>query len=123
MARARDVRVRLSLPQFGGLGLTDPEVVARHALIGNFTACVNDLKNYAGLTGLGAPVELDPPQGRPARDAPCAARRDALTDDGPCWGAWETTWTHVRGAQDDLARPRRPSRATSDREAAYAAPV
>ena len=53
-----------------------PEVVARHALIGNFTACVNDLKNYAGLTGLGAPVEQDPPpegtsaRGRAARRAP-----------------------------------------------------
>ena len=74
--------------RYGGLGLTDPEVVARHALIGNFTACVNDLKNYAGLTGLGAPVELDPPpEGTSARARRAAvrdARRDALTDDGPC---------------------------------------
>ena len=40
----------------GGLVLADPEVVARYALFGNFTACVSDLKNYAVLTGLGAPV-------------------------------------------------------------------
>ena len=128
-ARAQDVRVRLSLPmKYGGLGLADPEVVARHALIGNFTACVNDLKNYAGLTGLGAPVEQDPPpEGTSARARRARARRAPRrpTDDGPCWGAWETTWTHVRGGlQDDLrAAEAALARATSDREAAYAAPV
>ena len=115
---------------YGGLGLADPEVVARHALIGNFTACVNDLKNYAGLTGLGAPARAhrDPTataqaDTRAARAAARSARRGDVTE-GPCWGAWETAWNAVRGdLQRDLhAAEAARDQARRDRDAALAAP-
>jgi len=135
-ARARDVRVRLSLPMtYGGLGLADPEVVARHALIGNFTACVNDLKNYAGLTGLSAraperaaraAVRRDATAaGRAARAAARAAQRGGTADEGPCWGAWETAWNAVRGGlQRDLSAAKvARDHASDERDAALAAPV
>ena len=122
-ASARNVRVRLSLPMtYGGLGLADPEVVARHALIGNFTACVNDLRNYAGLTGLGAPAP--PAEGSSARERRAAAR-SARADEGPCWGAWETAWNAVRsGLQRDLrAAEAARDQASRERDAALAAPA
>ena len=58
------------------------------------TRCIN-LKHYAGLTGLGAPVAPAPPaegtSARARRAAGRGARRDTPAGDGPCWGAWETT--------------------------------
>ena len=95
-----------------------PEVVARHALIGNFTACVNDLKNYAGLTGLGAPVEQDPPpEGTSARGR--AARRAPRRPDGrgPLLGrvgddvdarARQSSGRPSRGRSDPRTRHQRP---------------
>jgi len=123
--------------KYGGLGLADPKVVARHALIGNFTASVKDLKNYAGLTGLGAPVASAPlAEGTSERAARAAVRRlgaaaagwvtaRATADEGPCWGAWEATWNAVR---DDLQRDLHAAKADldqalRDRETAHTAPA